>query len=206
MPRKEVEEDDSIDFEDGDIVWVQYGNVSHKNGYIHGTHLAAVVFDVDEVPSEFRSTLKNQIKKVARGHAENYVIVKFYSSDSFTTTHKNKIRPFGEGGKIRDADKKFGKDDPKGFKLALKDFNEGMANNSEKDKEVNNNEEEEVEEKRSKKKKRDEEDEEDEEDESRTKKKKKKEESEDEEEIEEVVDKKKKKKKQKNESDEEEEE
>jgi len=205
MPRREVEEDDLIDFEDGDIVWVQYGNVSHKNGYIHGTHLAAVVFDMDEVPQDFRGQLKGQLKKIARGHPENYVIVKFYSSDSFTTTHKNKVRSFGEGGKIREADKKFGKDDPKGYKLALKDFMESMDKNDDKEKEVNNNEDEEVEEKRSKKKKKrdDDDDDDEEEDESRTKKKKKEEEDEDE--IEEVVEKKKKKKKQKEESSEEDE-
>merc|ERR1712209_176048 len=152
--------------EDGDIVWVKYGNL--------GKYLAAIVFDLSEVPKQYRDQLRIQINKEAKGHPENYCIVKFYSTDQFTTTHKNKIRIFGDRGNLTSSDKKKGKEDPKGFKLALKDFESGFPRAGSNDEEEEEDEVEEVEskKKKSKRKEKEEEEEEDSEEERRRKKKK----------------------------------
>merc|ERR1719471_659907 len=152
MPMRDDEEE-FPPCEDGDIVWVKYGNM--------GKYLAAVVFDLSEVPKVFRDQLRIQINKVAKGRPENYAIVKFYSTDQFTTTHKNKIRIFGDKGNLTSSDKKRGKEDPKGYKLALKDFESGIPRAGDEEEEEGDDEVEEVEE------------EEDEEEERRRKKKEK---------------------------------
>jgi len=147
MPKRKKEEEEEVEeededfaYEDGDMVWVRYGK--------EGKYLAAVVFDIDEVPKEFKAELKAQLKKMSKGKTENYRIVKSYYDDAYTTTHKNKLKVFGLGGKITSADKKRGKDDPKGFELAMKDFNENKQEEEgdddiledEEDKDKNNNE------------------------------------------------------------------
>jgi len=119
------------------MVWVRYGK--------EGKYLAAVVFDLDEVPSEFRAELKKQLTKMSKGKTENYRIVKSYYDDAYTTTHKNKLKVFAPGGKITLADKKRGKEDPKGYELALKDFNENKQEDDDilpldEEKDENNNE------------------------------------------------------------------
>merc|ERR1711899_163799 len=188
------EEDELPQCEDGDIVWVKYGNL--------GKYLAAIVFDLSEVPKQYRDQLRIQINKVAKGHPENYCIVKFYSTDQFTTTHKNKIRIFGDRGNLTSSDKKKGKEDPKGFKLALKDFESGFpraGSNDEEEEEEDEVEEVESKKKKSKRKEKEEEEEEDSEEERRRKKKEKrrKEKEQEEEEEEESEDERKKKKKEK---------
>merc|ERR1712012_688278 len=103
-----------------------------------GKYLAAIVFDLSEVPKQYRDQLRIQINKVAKGHPENYCIVKFYSTDQFTTTHKNKIRIFGDRGNLTSSDKKKGK-------LALKDFESGFPRAGSNDEEEEEDEVEEVE-------------------------------------------------------------
>merc|ERR1712056_41454 len=102
----------------------------------------------------YRDQLRIQINKVAKGHPENYCIVKFYSTDQFTTTHKNKIRIFGDRGNLTSSDKKKGKEDPKGFKLALKDFESGFPRAGSNDEEEEEDEVEEVERKKKRRRKR----------------------------------------------------
>jgi len=155
MPKRkveeEVEEEEESDyaFEDGDMVWVKYGK--------EGKYLAAVVFDLEEVPKEFRKELEKQLKKMSKGKTDNYRIVKSYYDDAYTTTHINKLRIFGEGGKINSFDKKRSKEDPKGFKLALKDFNENRVEEEEVD-ENNNDDKDDSKESKKKKKKEDDDD------------------------------------------------
>merc|ERR1712113_335461 len=165
----------------------KYGNL--------GKYLAAIVFDLSEVPKRYLDQLRIQINKVAKGHPENYCIVKFYSTDQFTTTHKNKIRIFGDRGNLTSSDKKKGKEDPKGFKLALKDFESGFPRAGSNDEEEEEDEVEEVESKKKKSKRKEKEEEEDSEEERKRKKKEKrrKEKEQEEEEEEESEDERKKK-------------